>query len=301
MSRYTLHCVQTSGGTISGITDFSISDNAEDARPNVDGQVDPLILARMGAKPTLSFTTHQIATALGVAGLSGLGYSSALTAFFQNIAIGGTRGSGSNHVSIVSGQGLVVPQKLSASQGGLATLSYLVVPYSSNGTTHPLAYTASAALSGTAALAELYTVGKVSINGSDLNEVQSIEIDFGIKLFEDEGESGLPYPEFVAIDTRNPTVKVTTLHADYAATYGNAPVAADASDIILYFRKLAEGGVRVADGTEEHVSLTIDEGYVATDGSNMGQGEQATVTLMITPTYDGTNDIIAIDTTAAIA
>ena len=84
-------------------------------------------------------------------------------------------------------------------------------------------------------------------------------------------------------------------------TFGLDGTAQGATDSYVYFKKVAEGGTRVADATAEHIKFNVDEGIITVDSTDADDGGIATSTVRITTTYDGTNAPIVVSTTSAIA
>ncbi len=103
--------------------------------------------------------------------------------------------------------------------------------------------------------------------------------------------------------TRQPRITIEVPDMDLAADLGIEGTAQGATDSVIYLRKVDENGARVADdsGTGEHISFTIDAGHIGVKEGSANPNEPATLTLELTPTYDGTNEIFVIDTTAIIA
>ena len=100
---------------------------------------------------------------------------------------------------------------------------------------------------------------------------------------------------------RQPSITIRTAEALALNTFGLAGTAQGVTDSVVYFRKKDEGGTVVANATEEHISFTVDEGIITVDDVTGPHGDILGSQVVITPTYDGTNAIMAIDTTAAIA
>lgn len=266
-----------------------------------DGLADPQYVALGGAEPKFKFTTTKLATALAAIGIDGLaidGTSAALAMWLQKVSNLGIRASGSTHWKLSFADGLVVPRTLDApSLDELAKISYEGFAISTDGTTHPVTVAGSAALLGTPSADEGFVPGYVDVNGTDINGVQSINIDFGIevRVYRGDGEA---YPTFVAIMTRKPVINFTTNDVTALTTIGAAGAAVSASDITVFLRKVSEGAVRVAAATTEHISFTVDEGRVEVGEIS---GNPYAVPVKITPTYDGSNAIIVVNTATAIS
>jgi hypothetical protein len=306
---YTLYAVNLDTETLAGsavlldqVQSFAISTGLQRIIQRGDGAVDPTYVAIMSQRPMLRFTSTAIATYLGACGIGGTiidsGTYPGLEAWFQKMDEGGTRASGSSHLLMTVNEGLLVPRAIQAGQDGVATIDLeAVITY--DGTNEPIVLADSQALSGSPATAELFTVGPVNINGSALESIQSITIDFGIGVTVQSGD-GQVWPTYAAIMSREPSIRVRTTDATAINTFGLDGTAQSASDSVVFLRKLSEGGTRVADNGSEHISFTIDEGMITVENQDVSQDGVAMADIVITPTYDGTAAILVIATDADI-
>lgn len=296
---YTLYAASINTTLIDQIDQSDFDSGLEHFLLNVDGGVDPVFQATKTLQPKISLSTNAIASALALCSMDGL----ALTAgdfYFQKLANGSApRVSGSAHVKLAATAGVVLPRRLQAGHVTPATLALEVFCLSNAGNA-PLVASKNSALAGTPTADECFVAGPVSINGTELVGVQSIDIDFGIneELLGGDGEA---YNSFAAIMTRQPKITIECFDMDLAADFGIGGTAQGATDTVIYFRKVSANGLRVANVTEEHISVTIDAGHIGVKSGSARPGEPAMITLELTPTFDGTNAILAIDTTAAIA
>ena len=298
---HTLYAVSiTSGALLDQVSDWNFGAGLRHALLSGDGSVDPTFVTVGVQEPSISFTTTAIATALAACGLDGLAIASAnaLVAWLQKCTEGGTRTAGANHIKAVMNKGILVPRSINANQEG-ATISFdAVATY--DGTNAPFVLTGSQSLTGTAAVSEAFVAGPCVINGTTINGVVNITIDFGLQVRAIAGD-GHPWPTYCTIIGRQPRITITTPDVTVLTTFGLNGVAQSATDSVIYLRKCDEGGTRVADVTAEHISFSIDQGHIFTNSIRAPQGSEAMAELVIVPTYDGSNAIIAIDTTAAIA
>ena len=280
--------------------------NADMQRLYGDGGVDPRAIFMGKLEPEFRLTTPQLATCLATCGISGLKISAGVNGdgadmYWQKVEQGGTRASGSNHLKLTVGTGLMYPTAMTIRDDGAPAELPYVIAASWDGTNDPVSVTTGAALPGTAAASEAFTVGPVKMNGSTLDGVQSITIDPGIQIKKIKGD-GHVYPDVVYIQQRQPEIRVDL--ADMAAldTVGVlAGTPQGATDSVIYLRKMAANGTRVADATEEHISFTIDDGNFRIDRADGREAGDQACTVIITPAYDGTAAIIAIDVAAAIS
>ena len=269
-----------------------------------DGEVDNRYVSINEQKPMIGFTTTAIATALGLAGISGVGIDvdvpltlGSLEAFFQLLVEGGTRAATATKLTI--NEGILIPRSLSASQGAVAKLS-MEAHATYDGTNNPIVLLASQTIPTiTPGVAELFTLGPVQINGVAVNGVTDLSVEFGIELIV-EGSDGEPWPRFVAIMRRSPSISFTTPDAGLLTTLGISGKAQGATDSVVYFRKIAEGGTRKLDATAEHIKISIDEGIINVEDASASHGSTYGLRCTITPTFDGTAAVLVIDAASAI-
>jgi hypothetical protein len=281
------------------IIDWSFSPGVANTIIAADGMVDPTFIAVGSQAPSASFSTLALATVLASCGLDGLAIeSSGADLYLQQYAEGATRTAGGTHMRLRVAEGLLVPRAISVSQGGNATLPLELIP-TWDGTNNPVVITTNSALTGTPAVDEVFTLGPISINGAQVEGVLGMTIDPGIQLMA-VGADGSIWPKFVAIASRAPSIRVQVADASVLSTFGLYGTAQSASDSKFYLRKRLEGGTVIDDATEENISFTIDEGMIQSGQITASHGGHAQAELVITPTYDGSNAIIAIDTACAI-
>ena len=306
---HTLYAVRLNTETLAGssvlfdqIQNFALSTGLQRYLGRGDGDVDPTYVGIMSQRPAIRFTTTALATALAACGISGAvidnGTYPGIECWFQKMAEGGTRTSGSNHLKMTGSEGILVPRMIRASQDGIATVDFEAV-FTYDGSHEPIVLAASQALAGTPAVGELFTVGPCTINGVALESIQDLSIDPGIQLHVAAGDGDV-WPTYVGIMARSPSIRVRTTDAAAISTFGLDGTAQGATDSVFYFRKMAEGGTRTADATAEHISITVDEGIVTVENESVSQDGVAQADVVMTPTYDGTAAILVINTAVAI-
>jgi hypothetical protein len=269
-----------------------------------DGEVDNRYVSINEQRPMIGFTTTALAVALGVAGISGTpldvdtpATKGSLEAFLQLLVEGGTRAATATMLTI--NEGILIPRTLSASQGAVARLS-LEAHATYDGTNDPIVILAAQTIpTVTPGVAELFTLGPVQLNGVAVNGVVDLSIDFGIELIV-EGSDGEVWPRFVAIMRRSPTISFTTPDAGILTTLGITGDAQGATDSVVYFRKIAEGGTRELDATAEHIKISIDDGMVHVEDLSASHGARHGVRCTLIPTWDGTAAVMVIDPASAI-
>jgi hypothetical protein len=265
------------------------------------GNVYPTFSALMNQAPRFSLTTSQIAAVLTKVSTKGLALATGFEVFNQaKSTTTGLPTTGATHQKLAIATGLVIPRQLSCSQGGLAKLTFDVVGINASGTTNPVTMTENTNTPTITGISEQFTLGPVKINGTNVEGVQDVTIDFGLRERILEG-SGAYYPQLVALDTVAPKVTIRTNDAAVLANFGLTGLAQAATDSVIYFRKMAANGIRTADVTGAHVSFTIDDGlFLVGDKGGNHPGELST-TLEIEPIHDGTNEPLVYSGSAAIS
>lgn len=291
----------TAAGQIYGLMSHTFDPQNNVIAEGPDGNAFDQFAAVLEQSPVFDIETCAVSQALGVCGLSGYTVGAAADLWLQRIAAGGTRMTGTNSTKWTISAGLLLPQSISCDQGGVARYSMRLWGISTDGVTAPLVGTGAATMAAPTALDQLFTLGPVKINGTAVGGIQSMTLDFGITphVVMADGE---PYPTFVGIESIRPTIQFSTVHANQAlaASLGQF-VAQGATDSVVYLRRVAKNGIRVADATLQHVSFSIDDGLITLGATNSTNRQPTSQGFTITPTYDGTNDVVAIARDVAIA
>jgi len=263
------------------------------------GQIDPSGVATLFADKRLTFSTTDIKALLDVAGINGkklVTPDDFLSIFWQQYDQGGTIKSGSNHLKVLINEGLLLPRNISVSQGAEASIDAEAIP-TFDGTNDPLVVSDGQALVARVNASQLWTLGKATINSVDI-EIQSLTIDFGIQEVA-RGGDGDVFNTFVAIDKREPTITFDSFDTSKLTSFvhqGSDP----GGTFVCYLRKLAAGGTRVADGTAEHIKFTVNDYQIAPENTNAAKDGQTTTSYTVKPVFDGSNNIIVINTASVI-
>ena len=288
-SAFTLYAVGSTPGLIDQIVDQDLDAGVDEIVMGSDGSVYPTFAAVPSARPLGSFTTTAISTALTAIGVEGYGNAdAAVTLFYQALLNYGTRGGSSLHTKATIAGALILPRTLSADQGAAARLACDIIPISSDGSTMPIAWTVDQTLAGAPTADELYTVGACSLNGSDVDGVQSVNIDFGIQEILLAGK-GLPYASFGAKMRIAPTIRIRSLNMELMNSF-KTPGLAVAGVTNATIRQIVQGGV----GNGVTKTFTVAEGRITAVRGPATQDGEATCELMVTVTDNGSNDPIAL-------
>ncbi|MBX3465280.1 MAG: hypothetical protein KF878_00085 [Planctomycetes bacterium] len=267
-----------------------------------DGEVFGSFGSLVAGAPVARFTSVDLAVVLAQVGFSGMlvnsdGSHPGVELYFRRMAQGGTRMSGSvNHKTTIA-NGLAVLRRLSARHQEAAEVEVEVYARSNDGAS-PIVYDEAAALpSHNAGPDAVWTVGPIDVDGTTLQGIESVEVDPGVQVVS-EGRDSDVYPTFCSIRSVQPSIRVRTRHLDITTSLTEDGLYKAAGEVIVYFRKRAEGGTFVADATAEHISLTLGKCRIEPQAV---EGDPKTIDLLITPWATiGTSAPIAVSTTAAI-
>lgn len=264
--RYVLNALAAGASTLGGLTSQSYAFNGSVLRPVTDGGADAGFSALSGAAPVMEFTTHDVAAAITALGLLGSDLddlSGGLKMQFRQQGPVGAE-SGTVHHTITAAAGVAYPTTLTVAQGQLAAISYRIVPVSSDGSTLPVTRTAATLTALSALFSAGYTIGAVKLGGTAIASPVSATLDFGISHVADV-DSGLPYPQFVALESRTPTLTVE--HRDAAISL---PASLSGNGCELFLRRMQNGSVPYGDAAAQHGLLTIAEGTIHDGGASSG-------------------------------
>ncbi|RQV98641.1 hypothetical protein EH220_03040 [bacterium] len=209
------------------------------------------------------------------------------------------RASGAVHNSYTIKKGLIVPMTLDATHGQNATIS-MDIHAVTDGTNDPLIPAYTATLPSSVVRDEIFGIGVCKVAGQQLDNVQSVSINFGISVLKKSG-SGSTSPLWASPAKIKPVITITTTDptiVDDAKLSLDGTVATHLNTVIQLRKRLCYGKY-VADATAEHIAITA-AGLVVIEQPHSASGEsEASVTFRIEGVHDGTDVPLVIDTTSA--
>jgi hypothetical protein len=253
------------GLTLRQVMRTAYSPNANIIAGRVSGGLNPSEFYGGPAEPMASFDSADLAGVLGglsvTAGLSVA--AGTITIPFNERANGGTFASGSNHETLSSANGLIVPTSFSANQDDAAAIATLECHFrSTDGLTYPVAVNANQAL-GSQAFSAQFAMGPVGLElGSEgsaslLDGVSAIAVNPGLTVVK-EKYNGAIYPTRLFITQRDPSIDITFV--DLAGLVRFTSIYQSLVSLAVFFRKRADGGSFVSDATEEHIAFSFAAG-----------------------------------------
>jgi len=302
--RYSLYAVAAGVSQLGGITQQSLKlgtevrGEASSAEPYVRFQ------SVVAQKPSASFTTRHITTALGLCGPLGVSIGTligGLKLYAQKWVEGGTRASGSIHRSFTMLKGLLVPTTLSAQHRGDATIGYNAhIIY--DGLNSPVVVSDVAALAAISSDAERFALGPFGIEGVCSGQLTDLSVNFGLNV-ETLGSESMVWDTFSGITSIQPSI---TLKGNRITWFGGSaiPLAGKAvthAGSYFFLRKRAAGASFVADVTTQHLKVAC-AGLAHIDDAMTASGTGAAECSITIPLkFDGTNSPLVISTGVAIA
>jgi len=265
------------------------------------GHVDDNFAAIAAAQPAIQFSTTAIARALNTLGdINGLAITTTpFDAFFYQGELGGTRAA-SGHLKMSLSKGIIVPTTLRAPHNPPATIDYQAVGRM-DGENSPLSIAGSVVPDVTLDPSQ-FCAGPVVINGTELDGVQDITLNFGITL-EIRSDKGNVWPRYVGIRRRVPTATVRFTNSEHFVGVVDPDGTAITSATAVYLRAVEQGGTRVADATAAHIEALFAEGIVTIGDANATEPNPFDNSITISPRIDSGADpdpIIQFDTTATL-
>lgn len=300
-----LHAVKLNTSIIGGITGYDGDINLELDNETTNSSVWSEFQAVRSITPTFGYRTYDVADMLdeftnsilptAISGISG-----GVVMYQQKYANGGTRATGSNHRTLTINDGMIYPVSLTCDHQGDAVLTVgIAVTY--NGTNELIIPAGSAALAaGTDT--QRYTLGSITIESVGIAQIKSLNIDFGIEPSQDSSDSDVR-PTHSHVKRQMPKITLTTTDVTKFATSSAIDVtglAATHANSAIYLRKRSAGGLFVADETTEHIEITVAGHTKIMNPMNAETNEPGEMTIEIEPYYDGTNNPLVVDTTAAL-
>jgi hypothetical protein len=182
--------------------------------------------------------------------------------------------------------GLLVPETLSCNTGEDAQLNYSA-HITWDGTNDPIVPSAASVPTNPGDTLR-YSLGVVTIGGTVIDRVQSVSLNFGIKVDTEGGNSEI-WDDYAAIQMIDPKLTIKTRSMTGLAKFPFA--AGTIANTTVQFRKRTLGGgfestgqVTIAVAGTIHLSEMFS-------ASGSGRAEQ---TIEIDVHYDGTNNIVLI-------
>lgn len=305
-SLYNASCLSVDGTVVRDLSNLRYAEGLNvDADPG--NQAKPSFVSVRGAKPLLGFSSRQIATLLdnfdsGCAWADVSAWTNPLVAYFQKRAnTSGLVASGGAHRSLSVEEGLLLGRRLSASYQQYASMDLEMVAFSADGQASPYTLSATASLPSLGLDDERYTLGTALVGDEALSGLQSMELDFGLTADGVGGDSDI-YDTYVSVSRYAPRFTFNGVNMDWLLSSGVAigGKSATQANTTVYLRKCASRGKLVAVDVAEHIKFNA-AGYLYIDEQSAANSDNGTCSAVLVVADDGTNAMLAVDTTSTIA
>lgn len=294
----------TSPVTLGAIESVNIQHGAEHRAETTSGAIYPTHAAIVSQNPVADFTSYALQDCLdqiGIGGLSIASLASGLDLYAYKHADGGGRATGSNHRKYTATKGLIVPTRLTCEHRGDAMIAYNVLP-TWDQTNDPLVESDSVAVPSAPTDDERFTIGGVTIGGVTIDEIRNFELDFGMNA-KTEGVDSNVYDTHASIVEVLAVLTLRGINLEWlkSTAIPRAGLAGTHANTTLYLRKRSQAGAGyLADGTAEHVKMTM-AGLAMIEDIFSGGGENpAECSLRLVAKFDGTNAPVVFTTASAI-
>jgi len=300
--KHSLYAAEIGGTLIDGITRQQVTTGAEVRGEVTSGQLYTRHQALIGANVGATFSTRNVATLLGVCGLTGVDLSSSnLKLYAAKLADGATLTAGANHRKHTLAKGLLHLGRLACDHRGDATIDLAAIATSSDGTSDPIAVADSQSLPEGLSDGERFTLGPVTLESIAIPQLRSVELDFGVRAAAEGADSNL-YNTHCSIAEIQPVLTLRGIDLEWLKATNIPLKGLDVThtNTTVYFRKRDDGGTFVADGTAQHIKLTM-AGLATIQDVFDGSGNKAAECSLVLPLkYDGTNSPVVINAASAI-
>lgn len=256
----------------------SLQSNGTPFKGRYSGGLDPQFIALLSADPMYSLVTGDLATLLANVDIDDGYYMNGSVASLPlaQRAVGGSFVS-DDAVAFTSTRIFATINSLDADQDSEqgATASVEITPLY-DGSTLPVVVDDDETLSAQAYVSA-YALGPAKIGTMEIPGLIKTSVMTGFKLIK-KRYAGNNFVTHVSIQEREPMIRWTFEDKAKAATLG-AIYAAMGSNATQYFRKRTAGGTYVANGTGQHISVTLTAGMTISDSLEVSNTENGTFTV----------------------
>lgn len=257
------HAIDFSDGDlITQLRNITPAYNFQDITEMSSGDLWPSYSGSLSAAPRCAFSTRQVKSILDLADAS---------AAHGNGKIVGYNGSGGNTdvwLRKADAYGLRVDDAtdgherarltkaflkwdtITAQQNQAAEISCeLVAGY--DGVNDPLVFTQEP-LSGNPAVNHLFTLGPITLNGTNLDGLQGFTWTNNTAL-DVVFDSGVPFPTYIGVQMFSPTITARVRNGELMRTIGSRGVAV--ASLIVYLRKLQVSAIAESNASSVHIAF----------------------------------------------
>lgn len=234
---------------IEGTADQALRRGATVRRPLGDGNPDPVTAFTTSVNPSMAISTRAVSAALTATGTKGAHFINVRIFDAERNVSGKVAGTAVRHTLA---NAYVVPRTLNVSHGELATIGLEAIAFSATGVDPVLTDTAQTLPAGSGGVTTAWTIGGVYFNGSRIQDIQSISVNFGIIEGRLDVDSNLSSKTIVGLGFE-PSISFVTHNTEEMAKA--AAVALDGEDgIEIYLSPATATGPNRVGNTQYKIS-----------------------------------------------
>lgn len=323
MALYTLYAMERGATIIGQIQNQQIGTGLAHILETVDGGVDAQFIAVSEQKPTVTFTTTSIKAVLDMLPLldvSAIDISASpvpVILYFRQRGIGASFLGTFSHIKMTIYGGLIHWTNLRATHPQAATIDVTITVLQDTKKTggvqnDPITIVKEQSLGTAPTSGGIWTVGPWYLNGTLVKQFSDMSIDPGLRV-ETLSADGEVWPEMGFVPERRPVISGTTTQMgildkadglDLGAG-GTLPglglIGVGRTGITrVFLRKRASGSAVEADSAATHIRFDVAAGQIHWDDATARVGDNAALSVKITPIATGGNAPIAVNTAVAI-
>jgi len=280
---------------LKGISGQSVSGGLE--QHEFFGDLDRHHVANLNSNMSASFSTTDLKGILDITAFSAaqLTATNKLTLYWRKQVNGASFAASSNAFSTAIQDGMISISSISCSHGQPATASVEVQP-TWDGTNDPITLSKTDTEPSEVVENYAYTIAAMKFGalGASTIPLESITINMGLEI-ETIGGDGEAFPSFAVLSSRRPTISITTRDIGKAFDFDLLADYDGTDDMILYFARLEPGASRYADGSAQHIKVTVKAHSIMTDSVS-----DTSASFTVKPLWDGTNDVFQFATASTI-
>ena len=306
---YTLYALRIGATVIDQILSQNIDPGLTEMMVSGDSSLDNEHVSASAQTATIRFRTTAIAEVLDAVSVSGLvidegNDSNGIDLWFRKRAMGGGFEAGEDLLMVVN-LGILVPVTLTANhpeQAEIECMLHLVW----DGTNNPIVITKDQTVPNLSpSITAIHTIGPWWVNNTQLLGMRSFGVNFGLNVAT-KSSDGDVWPRSAHIESRGASMTGTSSDLailDDATGLGIMGIvqSGGATGIRTFLRKKEQGAGVLADNVAEHIRFSVAEGRVSPQEFGGEHQADAVTGILVTPSYDGSNQPIVYTKNVAVS
>lgn len=300
---HTLYGIECASTVVGGVGSLDIGNDVSLVEDASSGEAFNRFIALQRCRTVGNLQSKSVAALLAQSTLLGASIASmsgGLKLYGYKAVDGGLRAGATSHRKFTVNKGLLVPRPITVTHPDDAVMS-AEIACAYNGTNLPIVETDSQSVPSGLTDAERFGIGPVTLESVAISQITSLTIDPGV-TYELVGSDGDEFETFVWVPRVTPRITIRSTNILEMAS-GSIPyvgLALTHANTAVYLRKRALGGQWVADETEEHIKFTLAGMAYVSQPFRASNNAAAEIEIVCVGRYDGTNNPLTVDTTAAL-